>query len=519
MSLAATLGLAAKARPAAHHGGRLAPFAVGAAVAALIVAGFLLAFWGRPINHDTAWYLIATRDWLAGARLYADIYEVNPPLNFYYTVPAVLLSDALGITDTNVQVLVTAGVTFASLFWCWTILRQRMRLGLPRQALFLAGLGAATILPATRDIAQREHLLVLLLLPWLLGQLPGSAPERGAKPVARAAVAALGICLKPFFLLFPIFVTLWLIRRDRSLRPVLSPSNLTMVVTGLAYVGAVLLLHPEYFTEIIPVARTVYGAIGAASDQVLLRFGIPAAPFLVAALVAATSRSAPPATGLFVAAALAGLGSYLWQWTGFPYHLIPFESFAAIACLWLLAHARKISAPACAGALALAAIAALWLLRGPYDTTLLDSLRDALGPEDRPRSVFVASTDVSAGPPLAAALGADWASRYPHAWLLPGVLNGLRATDCNAEPVRCARLEDLAQKTRDDNLADLAAHRPDVLVVDNHSGFISDPDFSWYDFMAAAPEWESVLAGYRLTNATPRFDIWKRCAAPGPTCG
>lgn len=153
MSLAATLGLAAKARPAAHHGGRLAPFAVGAAVAALVVAGFLLAFWGRPINHDTAWYLIATRDWLAGARLYADIYEVNPPLNFYYTVPAVLLSDALGITDTNAQVLVTAGVTFASLFWCWTILRQRMRLGLPRQALFLAGLGAATILPATRDIA------------------------------------------------------------------------------------------------------------------------------------------------------------------------------------------------------------------------------------------------------------------------------------------------------------------------------------------------------------------------------
>lgn len=505
---------AAAARPAAHDGDSRALLALGVVVAALVAAAVLLVFWDRPINHDTAWYLIATRNWLAGARLYVDIYEVNPPLNFYYTVPAVALSDTLGISDTNAQVLVTASITFASLFWCWTIIRQRTHLALPRQVLFLAGLGAATILPATGNVAQREHLLVLLLLPWLLGQLPGGAPERGTAPVARAAVAALGICLKPFFLLFPIFVTIWLVGRDRTLRPVLSPSNLTMFAIGLAYVGAVLALHPEYFTEIIPVARTVYGAIGAPTPGVAIRLGVSATPFLIAALVGLAGRSAPPVPGLFAAAALAGLGSYLWQWTGFPYHLIPFESFAAIACLWLLVHARKVSASASASALALAVLVALSLLRGPYDTTLVDNLRDAIGPEDRPRNVYVASTHVSAGPPLALALGAGWASRFPHAWLLPGALNGLRATDCGAEPARCASFENLASKTRSDILADLAAYSPEILIVDNGSGYIDDPDFSWYGFMAVAPQWDATLAGYRLTNATPRFDIWKRCATP-----
>ena len=39
--------------------------------------------WGQTINHDTAWYLYATRAWLDGAQLYVDIVEVNPPLSFY----------------------------------------------------------------------------------------------------------------------------------------------------------------------------------------------------------------------------------------------------------------------------------------------------------------------------------------------------------------------------------------------------------------------------------------------------
>lgn len=432
-----------------------------------------------------------------------------------------LLSGTLGLATPNAQYLVTAIVTCASLLWCWTILRQRTTLDLPRQALLLAGLGAATILPATGDIAQREHLLVLLLLPWLIGQLPAATPERAAQPIARAFVAALGICLKPFFLLFPIFVTLWLIRRDRSLRPVLSAANLAMLATGLAYVGAVAALHPEYFTEIIPVARTVYGAIGAPADTVLIRLAMAVAPVLPAALVVAASRSMPPATGLFLAATLAGLGSYLWQWTGFGYHLIPFEGFAAITCLWILVHARKATATAAASALALAAFAALSLLRGPYDTTVVDKLSAAIDPGDQPRAVLVLSTFVHAGPPLALALGADWASRYPHAWLLPGALNGLRTTECANEPARCARFDDLVHQTRNDTLADIAAHRPDVLVMDRHSGYIADPDFTWYDFMSDAPGWQDTLGHYRQTAATPRFDIWKRCADPGPaaTCG
>lgn len=85
----------------------------------LLVAALLLAFlWDRQINHDTAWYLIATRKWLDGARLYVDIYEVNPPLNFYFTVPPVLLADATGMSPANAQYAVLCAAIALSLALC-----------------------------------------------------------------------------------------------------------------------------------------------------------------------------------------------------------------------------------------------------------------------------------------------------------------------------------------------------------------------------------------------------------------
>ena len=60
------------------------------AAGSLVFALLLLAFlWDRTINHDTAWYLISTRKWLEGARLYVDLYDVNPPLASYLTIPAI----------------------------------------------------------------------------------------------------------------------------------------------------------------------------------------------------------------------------------------------------------------------------------------------------------------------------------------------------------------------------------------------------------------------------------------------
>ncbi|MCU0828830.1 MAG: GtrA family protein [Tabrizicola sp.] len=216
---------------------------LGLAMALAVPLGLVILSWNRALTDDVAWYVIATRDWLAGAELYRDIIEVNPPLNFYYTVPAILVADGLGLTDTNAQYVVTAALVLGSLLWCRAIIRADLSLSPHRQALLVLGVGAAMVIPALDSIGQREQTLVILMMPWLIGQL-SPVPARPRSELARALVAAFGMCVKPHFVLFPIAITLLHMAQRRSLAPILSVSNLTFLAVGLAYVGYVALVHP-----------------------------------------------------------------------------------------------------------------------------------------------------------------------------------------------------------------------------------------------------------------------------------
>lgn len=487
-------------------GDRLRPW-IGMTISVVVAALFLIAFWGRMVNHDTAWYLLAAEKWLAGGRLYVDIQDVNPPLNFYFSIPVVLIAKTFGITPVNGQYLTIAALLFVCLVWSWAILSRKSSLSLPRQSVLLASVGAALILPAIGDIAQREHVLVVLLTPWLVSLASGDARD-GILP---AAVAALGVCLKPFFVLFPLCVTLWRIRREGSLRPVLSRSNLVMLAVGAAYVIYVQLVHSEYFSEIVPLARSVHGAIGRSDDRVLVRLLLALIPFVPVLLIGLAGRKVPSGTGLFLAAAVAGMGCYLAQWSGFSYHLIHFETFATLACIWIIAHSRAVTPVAIGSGLAVVAVAVSANLRGPYDTSVIDSITSAIGPSAKPESVFVASTFVNAGPPLALALGARWASRHPHNWLAPGGLNGLARTDCQKEAEACAAFTAASDKNRDDNLRDIDREQPDIVVIDKRPGYILNTDFSWYEYYGTSPEWERIRTHYRKTASTEQFDILMRC--------
>ncbi|WP_347310155.1 hypothetical protein [Defluviimonas sp. SAOS-178_SWC] len=494
----------------------------GALLSLLISMALMAVLWDRPINHDTAWYLLATREWLAGERLYIDIYEVNPPLNFYLTIPAILLADLTGMSETNAQYAVTCFLTGASLLWCTRLLVARNDLSSARRTMFVLGLGTAMVLPALGDIAQREHVLVIVAMPWAIGLLPGTISD-GWRPAAlRGAVAGLGICLKPFFLLFPIAATLWAMARSRSLSPTLSAGNIAMFGVGLTYVAAVWLLHPEYFRDIIPTARLVYGAIGASDEVVYMMLAVTAAPFVPLMLALSVARTYPPGTWLFFMLALAGLGSYLVQWTGFAYHLVPFKAFGMAAGFWILIHTTRFTPILIAALIALLTTGYVAISRGTYGVPIIAELAEDLATLPHQESLFVASTFVHAGPPLALSLGARWVSRYPHNWLTPGALKALAETDCARAPDRCAQYRAITDRNRDDNLADILAAHPDLIVIDKRKGYMTDPDFSWHDYYDANPDWARILRSYRQIRDTESFDVWSRCAldtaTPGQDC-
>ncbi len=318
-------------------------------------------------------------------------------------------------------------------------------------------------------------------------------------------VVALGVCLKPHFVLIPLAVTAVAVLRQRSLRPLFSAANLTFLALGLGYVGYVALVHPAYLAQIVPLAREVYGAYGTAFAEVLHNFVVEIM-LLLALTIALQVRRQHYADAILVAAvAYAGLGIYLLQSKGFGYQAIPFLAYLIVACTLVIARSPRPNAAVVTAAITIAVVAVFNLATGFYrnDAALqIASVARDLGDVD---SLMVVSTTLYVGPPAAIASDARWVSRYPANWLVPGAVNRLAKTDCGRAPETCARLQAIAAMNRADNLADIATAHPDLLVLELRPGYFDTPGFSWEAFMAEDPAWAGVLDDYTEVGRSEHF--------------
>lgn len=468
-----------------------------------------LVFWDRLTNHDIAWYLFATRDWLSGARLYVDLVEVNPPLYFYLTIPGLLLADALGISDANGHTLTVAMLFFTILVWTARILRSDYDLTPVQRVLLLVGVALATTVPTLYGLGQREQVLVLALLPWALREASGRVATRPQMLVA-SVVAALGICLKPHFVLLPLAQTVLNCLERRSLRPVFSLPNLVFLASGSAYFAFVAMVHPAYLLEVVPMALEVYGAYGMPFHATALRIGYAVVPMAVLLVLVLRHQSTTRPIRVFLSLATGGLLSFLLQGTGFDYHKVPFVTFSAMACFFLLLQAKPDRREVLVAAFALAMFAVGGLQQGFYRNGAVPVTRlvaEEFGPFD---GLTTLGSHVYTGAPLALALGTDWASSYPADWLVPGAVNRLARTDCRAEADLCDRLTRIAARNRSDRIDDLVERQPDLLIVDRNSGYFEQADFDWLAFMAEDPTWAAAFAPYHRIHENKRLIFFLR---------
>ncbi len=483
---------------------------LGLGLSVLAGAVFVALLYGRHINHDTAWYLVATRKWLEGARLYVDIVEINPPLNFYLTAPAIWLADAAALSETTAQYIVFAALMVASLFWTWSLLRHDERRPLGQQALILCGIAAALIVPAMGNAVQREHVMLLFILPWFWAYLVLDRPDHGPGGIARAAFASIGICLKPHFLVYPIALTLYLMVRERSFRPILSASNLTIAVTGACYVAAVALIHPEYLTTIVPLGMEVYAAYGL--DEIIpsLQPAFVAFFAMIAFLMGWKTRW----TGVFGSAVLAAIAIYLLQGTGFWYQAMPIHVLIFMGCVWALAHVPWRSRRGLFSSVCLLFLLLISARNGFYNPIGMQFFSDVVakaGPQPR---LTIISTSLWTSFPLVLETKTEWNSRYPALWLVPGAVNRLERTDCRAEPDVCTRMNDILAMTREAIVSDFAAASPDMLIIHENTSYVEDPDFDFRPFLAKDPRFPPLFAQFEKTDQIANFAVYVRKPAP-----
>jgi hypothetical protein len=448
------------------------------------------------VGHDQLWCLYVAQQMLHGTKLYGpQLLESNPPLIMaMLTVPAAL-SNLLHLPSTllfKLAVLLTEVVSALSSFY---ILRRTGIVLTPARlwSLAFAFITIFTVLPA-RDLGQRDHLLAILCLPYVLSAALDSNPRKSlhAPPIQLligiliGILAGLGICLKPHHALIPIAIETYLLLKTRSLRHLLRPTFLALIATGITFLATIRLLTPTYLTDVVPLLKDVYWAIGHLTLPELLAESLQL--HILAALTLALYLYLKPASNLALLLILSGTAStvaYYLQGTGWYYQQVPAISFFACA-LWLLlielANQANLTAPSWTPKAALALTFLSLALTAHFSGyTLAHPFSYPSGLSDVPDATFFA--DLTPGTPVAilSTVVDDtvppitthhlfMAQRTNNLWVLPAILRNEDPTS-NGHPsppqhiIPPARLAELDRAQHRWMVEDLNRWHPTLILV------------------------------------------------------
>jgi hypothetical protein len=383
----------------------------------------------HEINHDVSWFFYVARGVLRGGTLYRDFVEPNAPLASLSLVPAVWLTQTLGIVPGLAVELVVLAVASVSMALCVAVL---CRLRLDRARLLFAVLAvtfAFAFLPGA-NFGQREHILAMLLTPYALAAAANLAGARMTVrlDIALGAAASIAVILKPPFILVPAMleaVALWQARW--RWRPGV---RLTTLAAALALMTAgTLAFFPLYARNVVPWATALYGGYNQPKQVAAVIVGVLDAA-VIAWLGWDTGAGAIPRAlrvGLTVAM-VAALGAYGvqckgWLYQAFPALLFLFLSTAgaiATTALWpgrsAAAWVRWLPPRAILAAFVYYVVTAA--PRSVEMERFADIAREVAA---EPGPFLILSTNVVPAFPLALQTDRVWASRIPCLIMLPGL--------------------------------------------------------------------------------------------------
>ena len=497
-------------------------------------------------GHDQLWLLLAAQRMGPNLNPYnATVFESNPPLAIWLSAIVVAAAHMLHLSLTVAFKLGVTLIVGTSAAVCSKLLRM-LHPEWTRHQLWLLGVGYIVLFGAVpvRDFGQRDHILALLVLPYLIAaalELSG----RRLTLIARIAItlaAAMGLALKPQQALIAISVELTLLiapkLRVRELNRsgfgiragvrVLEPA--IFCLSAVAYFASIRFLAPSYLSQILPVLRGTYWAFGHLN---LVELGLSAAS--LCALLAIDSalwlvrRPQSPLILLLLAAGVGATLGYLAQGTGWYYQQLPALSFLGLALIVLLTADPGVSWPASArwvGRLPLP-LAAATLLAFALTIHFSDFQVTRAGIEQRqtiPDPTFFAglppgtavatlTTSVDDTVPPAFRYHLTLGQRYPHLWMLPAILrneSGLAPAHA-IPPTELAHLDQLQHQFM---VEDLNRWHPLLILVERcHDPAVfcqvledrHDDLLAWF---LRDPAFASIFSKYHFLRSSGSYDAY-----------
>ena len=332
---------------------------------------------------------------------------------------------------------------FGSIAWCVRILLRSAALAGPVAAGLL---GCAVLwiefMIGPFDFGQREHLLVILILPYVLATATGAVSRLSlAERCALGVAAGMAIWFKPQDTLILVALELVLSIRVRSLRRVIAPEFLALV-SASSLVLALVYLTTGYLKTALPLLFDTYWAFGPMNTLALalsLRdYTLFVAVMLLAILLLRKSLHDPATSVTLLMCSVAASFAYDIQHTDWPYHAYPHQALLELALAYLLidllcpvvsrlaSDSRLINRMALVAS-ALMAVLLCFIAVHPHilhsnpkrlEGNELDRILSQYKPST---TVYVFSTS-EAAQASAYNHGLNWGSRFAHLWMLPAII-------------------------------------------------------------------------------------------------
>jgi hypothetical protein len=498
------------------------------ATIAIIAVVILVAGWLHTAtmlqNHDADWLMVAARRLLQGGRYITDFNEVTPPLILPLMAPPAALAAVTGIAPYTafvwyVCLLIAASVVLVrpALRWC---MADR-----PWAAnLVLIGYATIVSLEPGYEFGQREHFFLLMFFPgalWFVAREAGRDAPMDRLDWTALVLAAIGVLIKPYYLLIPLALLLIRFYRLRTWRVLLDKPVFVFAVAAVVYGVMIVLLFPEYFRE-AALQKPIYFGWDRAWLTVLdaSRDTISAlALAIVLTELLALPRQLRQFLRLICVISVCCLVVALAQKKGWPYHLMPALELAACALtvigVSLLGRLRPPTTRtqsavllAVLGAQGIALCIRPWseaqvFTRARFaERPLIHTLHDQFAG----KSVLLLTSGLQFGFPSLA--GVEMGSRHPGQPFLAGTVK-LEA----GGPRERAVAAPLRQIGIDMTAEDLARYKPDVVAVDVNVVKQGLPDnFDMLGFYLSGPGFRAAWADYKLDESIPGWDLYTRRA-------
>jgi hypothetical protein len=495
-----------------------------------VAVGFVLAS-SRPINHDVSFLLLVTSRLLDGAGVYLDdIIDVNPPLILYLYSPVVVATRLLELPEvatSRVYVVMLAG---GSLLLCDRLLRHLVGSDSLLRHYLLASLAYSLFISIGHHYGQREHLILLLLAPYLF--LAATRARR--RPVPRALALAVGVggglaaSVKPQFVIALIAIEVALAIQRRSLRAWLRPEGVAAVSVGTLYVVSIFLVTPAYVDVAGPLAIDTYWILQRPFPEVL-RNSDPALLLLalVSAVVLLRGRENRELVAVLALAAVCLFAAVMIQGVGFRYHWVPANGIALLLCTLLVVwpierwraagdEGRSVGEPSrwvgasVAGTIALVLVLApsgrlemlrygsSWRVGEPSGP--LEELVDTIDRYAAGGSVLVLSPNFRDSFPAMSYTSVEWASRFSHLWLVTAVARARRGDPQTPSWLTPERVDAVERYLFDAVAEDIRRHRPELILISRSQGVSVPGAMPILDYLLTDEGFRQLWSSYRLTN-------------------